>query len=328
MAMRRRTGVSLLIVGVVGVGCFSGSDGGAAGTGNGGTGATGGAGAGGAGAGGTGVGGFGMGGTGATDTCAQRAEASASAIAAVVDTADLSCTVDADCSLVSIGTACHAACGALAGPEGKAQIEAAVATENQERCATYATDGCTRIVPPCMPPAPFHCARGTCTWGDDGGPDGGTPTPDGGISKDGCVDAAVSWRYDGGLVAYTDHLALTPCRTFTIERKAAGDPGTGASCSNEVALDAAITADDVDAALADADVQAAFAVAPVLFGHDSRPVDGTVFRIEAGGAVVEVGSACSGPSCNAIPAGVEALRGVLQQLAEQQRALPDCDAIP
>lgn len=318
---------SMSFVGALAVGCFTSSGDGTAGTGSNGSG--GGAGAGSAGTGGAGTGGVsGTGGTVATAMCARLAQESADAIAAVVDTADLSCAVDADCSLVSIDTACHAACGALAGPDGKTQIEAAVAREDQVRCASYETDGCVRLVPPCVPPASFHCGSGTCTWNEGGEPDGGSPMPDSGLPQDGCVDATVSWRFDGGFVAYTDNLALTPCRTFTLERKSFGDPGSDASCSNEVASDATITVGAVDAALADTDVQAAFAIAPVLFGRDSRPVDGTVFRIEVGGAVIEVGDACTDPTCTAIPAGVEALRGVLQQLAEQQRALPDCDALP
>lgn len=322
-----------LLLGATVAGCFSGSGGGGAGTGNG-TGAAGGfggtgvAGLGGGGGGTGGVGAGGVGGTGTTDLCAQRARQAADTLAAVVEAADLNCVVDADCSLVSTDTFCHATCGALAGPDGKAQIEAAVASENQGRCASYAADGCTRVIPPCVPPAPVRCSRGTCTWDDGGAPDGGSPVPDADVPQEGCVDVGVSWRLDGGFVAYTDDLTLTPCRSFTLERRAAGDPGSSASCSNEVALDATVTADDVDAALANADVQAAFALAPVLFGRDSRPVDGTVFRIEVGGAVIEIGDACADPGCTPIPAGVAALRTLLQELAEQQRALPDCDAIP
>jgi hypothetical protein len=43
-----------------------------------------------------------------------------------------------------------------------------------------------------------------------------------------------------------------------------------------------------------------------------RPVDGTVFRIDVGGRIIDVGTACSGTvGCRAVPAGVEALRRAL-----------------
>ena len=82
-------------------------------------------------------------------------------------------------------------------------------------------------------------------------------------------------------------------------------------------------------ALANPQVVAAFAEAPVLYGRDSRPVDGTVFRIERAGKVIELGDDCNGGAggCRAIPAGLATLRQLLEALTQQQLALPGCEAL-
>jgi hypothetical protein len=83
---------------------------------------------------------------------------------------------------------------------------------------------------------------------------------------------------------------------------------------------------DLTAALAHPDVQAALARAPILYGRDTRPVDGQVFQIQVGTRLVEIGAECtpSAPGCVAIPGGVRAAMQLLQRLDTQQLGLSPC----
>jgi hypothetical protein len=282
------------------------------------------------------------------DACMDRAHDAMTAVLEAVMNADLSCAARADCEMISIDTDCHAACGALVSVDGKASVVAVIDAQNAGICAGFEADGCRRIIPPCVQPLGFDCVQGRCEWlerppqdagsdagaGPDAAADGGAAPDAGGDAGDaggdpGCLDRALSWGHDGGRVAYRDVHRLAPCRAFSIVRSTPGDPATGPSCENEVTADAAVTVDDVDVALAHPHVAQAMADAAVLYGSDPRPFDGTVFRIEVGSAIIDVGSDCSGGSvCAAIPSGVAALRSTLQALADQQRALPDCDQLP
>jgi hypothetical protein len=79
-------------------------------------------------------------------------------------------------------------------------------------------------------------------------------------------------------------------------------------------------------ALAHAHVQAAIAAAPVLYGGDTRPVDGSVRSIDIGGNVIEVGVDCAGsPNCEPIPQGVAALADLLWTIEDQQLSFGSCD---
>ena len=280
------------------------------------------------------------GGAGAGSTCRQLEQASSAAIADVVDGLDLSCESDDDCELASNNTACHVSCGVLVGPAGKLALQAAIAEENEGRCAGFEDMGCVAIIPPCVPFSGFSCEAGTCTWGDDGSAgqggsggsaDAGMPA-DGGMPLAGCLDQTLRFGWDGGFVAFIDVVTISPCRTFVVEREGRSTVGTE-TCQNEIATDAAIDADLVAAALGQAEVLLAFAAAPKLFGVDSRPSDGQVYRIERGDAAIEVGGPCGsggglGGPCTEIPQGVADLVDVLQDLEQQQRALPDCDQLP
>ena len=83
---------------------------------------------------------------------------------------------------------------------------------------------------------------------------------------------------------------------------------------------------DVTAALSHPDMVLALSRAPVLYGGDTRPVDGQVFQITVGGKLVEIGTDCtpSAPSCTAIPAGVRSAMQFLQRLDTQQLGLSPC----
>jgi hypothetical protein len=138
----------------------------------------------------------------------------------------------------------------------------------------------------------------------------------------------VRFGSNGGFVPFVERHALAPCNEFSIERSAFGDPGSDASCVNAVAADATVRALDVAQALEHPDVRAALDAAPVLFGRDTRPVDGTVFQIEVDGDLIELGWECMGtPGCTDVPAGLARLESMLQDLIVQQRVVPPCDAI-
>jgi hypothetical protein len=253
-------------------------------------------------------------------------------IANAVANADLSCARDNDCEIVSNSTDCHASCGVLAGPMGQAQIAAAIADENAGRCAGFDAMGCVALIPPCVPPPPhIRCAAGRCI-SDYGAPmpDAGSTAPDASVPVAGCLDQTLVFGWSGGFVAYSDVITISPCRSFALQRTGVGDPIASAMCQNQIP---AATTDAIDAALADPAVQAAFAGAPQLFGVDQRPTDGAVYRIELGGAVIEVGGPCGSGgglpgSCTAIPPAVADLVSRLQALVDAQKVIPNCDQLP
>jgi hypothetical protein len=126
----------------------------------------------------------------------------------------------------------------------------------------------------------------------------------------GCTSTALKWGPNGGLVAYQDQSTLSPCRTYTRTRTSYLSERPDVTCSVELPCqDTGVGPEHVQRLLAHPDVQAALKAAPVLYGRDMRPVDGTVFRIDIGGKIIDVGTACSAAAgCRPIPAGVEALR--------------------
>jgi hypothetical protein len=143
--------------------------------------------------------------------------------------------------------------------------------------------------------------------------DSGTP-PDSGTCD--CIATKLAWNWDGGFVAYVDRSDISPCRNYTRTREASGS--ITKTCSKEMlkcGAGDAIDMGDVQAALANADVVAAFKSAPVLYGRDSRPVDGQVFRINYGGKVVDIGDDCGAISaCKPIPEGLKKLKTLLQAI--------------
>lgn len=292
------------------------------------------------------------GGPSADPSCQRLSSAASQAVAAAVQQADRSCSSAADCMAISIDSNCHASCGALVSADGVETVLAEIQEQNATTCVDFVADGCGLIVPPCAPPLPTGCVRGTCMelsvdpgtvmtqdagrpadGGADADEDGGVPDVgdgdgDGSDPSVGCIDRTLRFGSDGGFVAFVERFALAPCNGFSIERTSFGDPGSDASCENRVAADATVSALDVAQALDHPDVRAALDAAPVLFGRDTRPVDGTVFRVEVDGDVIELGWECMGtPGCTAIPAGLARLESMLQDLIVQQRAVAPCDAI-
>jgi hypothetical protein len=155
----------------------------------------------------------------------------------------------------------------------------------------------------------------------------GAPTDAGPTTDAGCDDAvvsSVSWGSNGGLVRYQDTSKLDPPRAYTHERDNQGN-ALPISCHTELAGCPSSAIAEINRALQDAMVKSALA-AHTVFGVDSRPVDGMVFRIQVGSDYVDVGSACPPPSssCRPIPPIVERLRQLLTSIDTAELAKADC----
>jgi len=150
---------------------------------------------------------------------------------------------------------------------------------------------------------------------------------EGGNCEELCVSDTITWGYVGGLAFYTDESQITACRTFQHTREEYGT-GTTLTCTDTVpacAMNPSVSVEELEAMLADPDVVAAVAAAPVLYGLDTRPVDGQVLRIAIGDAVLEVGSPClDAPSCEPIPEGVQALGDLLSALTMLEISQDPC----
>ncbi len=151
---------------------------------------------------------------------------------------------------------------------------------------------------------------------DGGGVDAGR---DAGRCPLNCVRTVVTWGSEGGDVASRRSHQVSECGRVA---RSDHDFTTGARtvCVAYVdTLECELVAQVADL-LTDDDVRAARAAAPIVYGIDSRPVDGTVFRIAVQGVseeeVIDIGDPCGGaPSCEDAPPGVLALREALERMA-------------
>lgn len=186
-------------------------------------------------------------------------------------------------------------------------------------------DGCNTCV--CGSTGQMMCTARACPAdaAPDTVPDAGPPV---------CtLTAALSFGSDGGMVAYQDQFLLDTAGAMTITRayyRGAFDSGVHTcapalpACGATGVVSIATIASD----LGDANVQAALtAGTDVLFGRDTRPVDGTVFAISNGGkGRLLVGDSCPtmASSCIGIPAGIQRLADDLRSLAAAMVAQPVC----
>lgn len=165
------------------------------------------------------------------------------------------------------------------------------------------------------------------------GGNGSTTSGSGGADSDAgaecspCIGAPLRWGPDGGFVAFRDSSELVDCNTYRHTREPVGDPGQtmlecerGVPCMGSGLHGIA----DVLQALSHPDVEQALGMKMVVFGRDSRPVDGTVLRIELMGSVIDVGSPCMTAGCTAIPAGVTTLVELLRDIDAEQLNLGPC----
>jgi hypothetical protein len=182
----------------------------------------------------------------------------------------------------------------------------------------------------------FVACSSSSSSGDftDGGTDGTFDTQSD-VASDACTDclgAQLTWGSNGGLTAYDDSSAISPCNAYVHSRVHHNvDVGGTQSCTTVVAacgVTGVVGLTQIENALADADVVAALASAPVLFGRDTRPADGQVFQITYGGRTISVGLDCdeTGP-CTPVPAGIKAFETILQNLDIQELSKDSCVAV-
>jgi hypothetical protein len=167
--------------------------------------------------------------------------------------------------------------------------------------------------------------------GGTGGTSGDAGKADSGDSATacGCISYAISWGYIGGMVAYTDRSTLGTCFKYTHRRDSFVTSEPSLVCEQEEPLcdnKTVIGSEQITAAIQNTDVQSALSNGNILYGVDSRPVDGQVFEIKVGDDTIEVGSNCgtSGNSCVPIPQGVQTLVALLKKLDKEQLGKPPC----
>jgi hypothetical protein len=144
------------------------------------------------------------------------------------------------------------------------------------------------------------------------------------------VEQAVSWNQDGGFVAYRETNTLEPCHTYTFTLDPLQTDPPSELCTDPMdSCEGIVNPADIQAALENPDVVAAFASAPILYGRDTRPVDGQVLQIHLGDQTIEIGQPCldAQPDCLEESAGVLTLRTYLTMLATQLRTRPPCSEL-
>ena len=141
----------------------------------------------------------------------------------------------------------------------------------------------------------------------------------------------ITFGWEGGWPGATESFELSGDGVFVATRTTLD--GTITTCTTQIPpCDADVGPGLVDAGrigstLSRPEVQAALAEAtPPLYGHDSRPVDGSVFGVSLpDGHGFVVGDPCgSATSCTPIPPAVGSLVAMLLNLIEQEVTRPEC----
>ena len=112
----------------------------------------------------------------------------------------------------------------------------------------------------------------------------------------------IVWYSDGGRRFSYESSVLTPCRSYQHFRNNHPGDGMPLACFQELpgcGVPGSTWGGDLARVLSHPDMVAALAAAPVIYGGDPRPFDGSVFHMEIGGKIVEVGP-------DVAPAGVRA----------------------
>ena len=149
------------------------------------------------------------------------------------------------------------------------------------------------------------------------------------------IDTTYRYGDTGGFRGNQDTTTLAPPKSWTRARVSSVTDPSGGSCMVDLPCD--ITGDDVvveieriKADIGDGDVQIALAMAtPPTYGHDSRPVDGTVFQfLRDDGRGFVAGDTCGGlAGCVDAPAGVTRLIADLRTLDARQLMNASCAAL-
>lgn len=140
-----------------------------------------------------------------------------------------------------------------------------------------------------------------------------------------CIRDVIYWRWNGGLSATENSYEVSECARVlrTTTNLISGD---STICIEYVEQTQCSLVDPVVDLLSDPDVVAAREAAPILYGSDPRPMDGAVFVIDFGDALIEVGGDCSDPGCLEVPGGVAALQDALILLGTQTDESDACAA--
>jgi hypothetical protein len=237
-----------------------------------------------------------------------------------------SCMVDSDCAEVSTRTSCFSSCRdeiVISAATAPALLKELARIEH-DVCGSFTADGCIQGLPPCPPqpaaPTMPACKSGQCT-SVPASARGPTMCP-------GCLSETISWGSNGGDVAYSDQSKLAPCVHYSRVRTPSGGSGASSlSCETDLmACNSSASVGAVETALANEDVKLArTGKSPVLYGRDTRSVDGTVFEITLGPQVIDVGDACNGQAgCTDVPAGIQRLVDELMAVDMQLQAQPAC----
>lgn len=177
---------------------------------------------------------------------------------------------------------------------------------------------------------------------DVGGNGGSTGSPDAPVegSRDASscgLDGDYSYGADGGFVLSQDRSELTHDGVYKRSRLFPRSAQPPVSCM--VTLPAcggpSVNVGEIAAAIAHPDVQAALAAARApIFGYDARPVDGVAWSFGRGsfngsgpGGLIVGGDCGSRNNCQNPPAGVTALKALLDRVDAQALGDPSCAAL-
>jgi hypothetical protein len=227
--------------------------------------------------------------------------------------ADRSCMVDADCTRAPLRVSCREDCPLVEGlsQAGLDSLEAALLDIEAQECSEFEALGCRASVPTCdTSDLEIGCIQNVCT----------TRTPPNSIQECVlCLENQVQWESLSN-ARIIDTSTVEPCATYWRHRFN-GLTQNEFSCDTElVACNAIASTGAIATALAHPDVQAVlnYPENPVHLG-DTR--DGGFFQVSVGLHQVVLGGSCEGapPDCAPVPAGVDALREVLQQIDQVLR---------
>jgi hypothetical protein len=149
------------------------------------------------------------------------------------------------------------------------------------------------------------------------------------------IDATYRYGDTGGFSLYEDTTTLAPARAWTRTRVSHVPDVPNGSCAVPLPCDitgesVAVEIERIKADFTDVDVQSALVMAtPPTYGHDSRPVDGSVFQfLRDDGRGFVVGDTCGGfTGCVEAPAGVTKLIADLRALDARQLMDASCAAL-
>jgi len=231
-------------------------------------------------------------------SCLDDADYAALLLDDTFEAADNSCADVSDCNAGQIDFLCGVWCARPVSVSGQQDLEGAAALAEEQICASGCNVGFACGTSVQQPGVILACRSGRCI-----------------DQRDPCVchGESVEWTWVGGnaITPSPTHVIAADCGTYEYR-----DNDTGGADCQQALTDCA--AERVSIALLDAQVTAALAAGGVVFGQDSRPVDGQVLEITVGSSALSVGDPCPGgdDACVAPPEGVMRLMAALEALAQ------------